>query len=195
MPGRPTRVAVGAGGVWVATQEDPGEDAMLHRFDADGNGPFASIPIERGVAALTTGAGSLWVAVEERRRILRVRGDAAEDHAWMPVPANALTFARGRLWATVGNDTAARIVPRTTRARSVELPSRPGQIAVAGDKVLIALQTGDEVLVLDAAKWLDGPRQRVKVPDNPYALAADGRDAWATGIAADTLTELVRTGR
>jgi predicted Ser/Thr protein kinase len=194
VPGRPMHVAVGSAGLWVAMQEATREPAVLHRFARDGRESLDTVDVPGGVAALTAGGGAIWVGQETRGRILRVGPDGeVQEHAFfVDATPRALTYGRGRLWAVVGNDTAARVHPRTRDVDLTDTRSRPGRILVSGDRVLVSLYNINRVLVIDPRHWVSDRHPRLRVADNPMAMAAQGRYVFVTSGAESTLTVLKR---
>ena len=107
--GEPQYLAVGSNGVWVAVKaEEGGRPARLLHFD--GAEWDHSIDVEKGVAALVSGGGSVWVALREGKRVLRL-GDGGMEHvAWLPESANQLAYGAHRIWAAlVGGDLPIRL--------------------------------------------------------------------------------------
>jgi predicted Ser/Thr protein kinase len=191
VPGRPISVAVGSTGLWVAVEDELVPGATLVHYTADGT-RLESHYVEDGIAALTYGAGAVWVALANRNRIMRAVPGKLTGHATLALAANALAFGRGRLWATVGADAVARINPVSQETVAVNIDSLAEGLDVSGHHVVVALQTDSDVLILDARHWRR-PGKRLAVPPNPYAVAAKGRRVWVTGVGHDTLTRLDRT--
>ena len=102
-----------------------------------------------------------------------------------------MTFGGGRLWACVGDaDNLVRIDPQTTGVVTMAGPRDPAGLAVAGGHVFVASNTRHRVAVLDPARPRRRPLAAMRVPLNPYAMAAGAGHVWVTGIASDTLTRI-----
>ena len=104
-----------------------------------------------------------------------------------------LAYGADALWAVAGGDTITRIDPKTEQPQTRELPSRPGEIGVTGDLVVVALRARRHLLVLDA-RTMKRVGPLVRVGRNPVGIATRGRDVWVTGLT-NTLTQLERRPR
>jgi serine/threonine protein kinase len=189
-PLRPELVALGRSGLWIACQDSSEGPAVLLRYDRTGEVLLEQEYLRTGVSALALGGGYAWIALTEEPRVLRMRpGGEPERGARLTAPAVALAYGASRVWASVQDDDAiARIDPRTGLAPTDQVGSHPVQLAVARGLVFIAATTTHRVVVLDASsgKRLGG----LRVPPNPYAVAAGGGHVWVTGMGASTLTRI-----
>ena len=70
------------------------------------------------------------------------------------------------------------------------VPRDPVGLAVAGGHVFVASNTRHRVAVLDPARLRRPPLAELRVPLNPYAVAAGAGRVWVTGMARDTLTRI-----
>jgi streptogramin lyase len=186
----PTRVAAGKSGLWVVGRAAPGGPATLLHYDRDGQQPLGQAEFPDGIAAITLGAGYLWVAPERARRVMRVPPSGEPEHGgWLTAPASDLAFGEGYLWAGVTDGSVARIDPRRKLSRTRAAARRPAQLAVAGHHVFLAGNTEDVIVVIDPKTGRPVPR-RLPVPGNPYGVAAGAGHVWVTGMAGNTLTRL-----
>jgi hypothetical protein len=150
-------------------------------------------PFADGIAAIALGDGAAWVALEGAQRIMRVAPDGRTTHAaWLRAPAAELAYGGGRLWASVPErQLVARIDPdRVDSATDIRVGPDPAGIAFTRRRVFVANTTQHTVAVLDPAHIRRGPVRRLRVPLNPYGMAARGGDVWVTGQARDTATRI-----
>jgi hypothetical protein len=186
------RLAVGFGSVWVATTaRSPGAKQLI-RYDERGR-ELVRRHMRHGVMALATGSGALWVAERDLPRILKIDPETGREQVWarLLAPATGLHYGGGYLWATItGANSISRINPRR-RVPPVTSAAgnRPIQSVVAGGRLFVTSNTDHNVLIFDPGSVrLQG--EPVQVGSNPYALAADGRAVWVTGVADSTLTRI-----
>jgi hypothetical protein len=188
---RPTRVAAGPSGLWFVEREVAGEPAVLVHYSRDGNVELGRIPVAEGIGAITLGGGYLWLALERDRRVMRIPdgGSEPEHGAWLPAEASNLEYGAGYVWASVrAEDAVARINPRTHNAVTRAAANNPGELEVAGDRVFVASNLDDKLVVLDVqtAKRT----MAVGVPTNPYAVEAGAGHIWVAGLGSRTLTRI-----
>jgi hypothetical protein len=186
----PTLVAAGSTGLWIATQEGPTAPATLRHYSRDGSVRYPDWPIESGIGDMVHGGGAMWLAVQRTSSIRRFDRNGWEGVGNAPAPATNLAYGAGALWAVAGGDTITRIDPQTEQLRTEELPSRPGEIGVSGDLVVVALRARRHLLVLDA-RTMKPKGPPVRVSRNPHGIATHGRDVWVTGLT-NTLMRLKR---
>ena len=189
---RPMRVAAGPSGLWIVERELPEGPALLMHYDRDGTTWLGQSEFPAGIAALTYGGGYLWLALERKRRVLRIPRDGTEpEHGgWLNAPATELAYGAGYLWASVREeDAVARINPRTGITLTRAAANNPGQLAVARNRVFVASNLDDTVVVLDARtrKPVVDP---LDVPANPHAVEAGDGHVWVAGLGANTLTRI-----
>jgi serine/threonine protein kinase len=186
----PTLVAAGSTGLWIATQEGPTAPAILRHYSRDGSIRYSDLPIESGIGDMVHGGGAMWLAVERTSSIRRFDRTGWEGMGNAPSAATKLAYGAGALWAVAGGDTISRINPKTEKLETEELPSRPGEIGVSGDLVVVALRARRHLLVLDA-RTMKRKGPLVRVNRNPHGIATHGRDVWVTGLT-NTLMRLKR---
>ena len=106
-------------------------------------------------------------------------------------PRSELAYGDGHVWASVrGDDSVARIDPRTEQVVHTEVGGSPAGIALAGGRVFVASNTRHRVLVLDPVRFRRGAVQALRVPPNPYAVTAGGGHVWVAGIGGHTVTRI-----
>jgi streptogramin lyase len=166
-------------------------DQLLH-YDRAGLRLLGSRPVDGGVGPMALGAGALWVAATAAATLARLDLRTGALGPWMTLgaPANGLRFARGYVWASLGDiDSIARIgVRRKTKIES-EAGHNPQQIAVAHGSVFVVSYADHRLVVLDPGT-LRRTSSSVRLSFNPYAIAADERGMWVTGLGTDTVTRL-----
>ena len=101
--GPPWRLAVGLGSLWVSTLAEGSRAAALVRYDYAGNELYRRT-MPRGVAALATGAGFVWIAEREGAGVARFDPRTRGSTEWTRLvgPASALYYGGGALWASIG---------------------------------------------------------------------------------------------
>jgi DNA-binding beta-propeller fold protein YncE len=152
--GRADALAVGRGGVWVATGASPQEtNGRLLRLDPRSGRTTASIPVGWWPSSVAVGAGGVWVAdsIGDGSRLKHhlpglqnavTRIDSATDRvrATIRLPwVESLAVADGAVWATIfsgDTEVVARIDPRTDRVVArIRLPGADGPLAVGGGRI------------------------------------------------------------
>ena len=141
--GRPTAIAYGEGGVWVAN----GDDGTVSRIDPASRKVVTEIRVGADVRDLATGFGAVWVAggntgtltridpysnqVAESLRLNVPGEDGAGPISWVAAGA-------GAVWATRGEDTLIRIDPITNQVVSkLPIPAPNGLAAGLGAAWLV----------------------------------------------------------
>ena len=192
VPLPPRRVAAGPSGLWVAAWETADGPAVLYRFDPAGEQLLGETAFPDGITAITLGAGAAWVALTGERRVMRVApGRPAQHGAWLAAPAGELAYGAGRVWASIPTaDSVARIDPGGRPTITTAVGRRPAGLAVADGRLYVASNTRHRLEVLDPDRIRRGAEQRLRMPPNPYAVAAGAGHVWVTGMGANTLTRI-----
>jgi len=129
--------------VWVAVCGGP----ALARLDLEAAKPAELLTATiRGVGAMATGAGSVWIIADSKGAILRVDPDTNRAVADLPVPggAHALAFTDNALW--VAGTTAATVTRINGHTNVAQKPIAvgTGPLAIAvGEGGVWVLNTGD----------------------------------------------------
>jgi streptogramin lyase len=192
VPRPPLRLAVGGGSVWVGANSAVSTGDELLRYDRAGR-LVRRYPVHAGIAALAYGSGAVWVALRDRPHVARLTpgADRLVDWATLTSVAGLLRFGAGRLWATLGGeDTVARI--DDVRGRGPVTGSAghgPAQTVAAGGRLFVASRNDQAVLILDPRTLLQAA-DPVRVGINPFALVADDRSVWVTGLGDNSVTRL-----
>jgi peptide/nickel transport system substrate-binding protein len=160
-------------------------------IDADGGGISDQYPVGRGPAALTAGAGSVWVANAQDgtvSRIDRERGQITKiDVGGEPT---ALAFGAGTLWVANGESRrVAQIDPGTDRVvNHLEVGNVSRGIAVASDAVWVTSAVDGTVRRIDLAE--PDTSRPIEMPANPSAIAAGAGAVWVASEEGGTVTRL-----
>ena len=190
MPCPPRLVAAGPTGIWVVCGAELVGPSVLYRYDRRGNGPIQDLELPNPISAIALGGGYAWLALADNRRVLRVAPDMTyQTGAWLEAPASELAYGAGHVWASVQTDDAvAKIDPDTRDVITSRVARRPEQLVVARHRVFVASNTDHRVVVLSTrtGRRLDS----VKVPANPYGVAAGEGHVFVTGLGSRTLTRL-----
>jgi streptogramin lyase len=136
------------GSLWVTNHHS----SYVSRIDPVSGRIIASVstglfPI--GDAALTDGAGSLWVADWDAMTLRRINPLTNHQVAELPVPAYTLTYGDSALWAVDENDALLiRVDPATDRmVTAIRIPNGNAALTFADGDVWVA--SGGEVLKID----------------------------------------------
>ena len=184
----PSRLTTGLGSVWVTTLFPL---PQLIRYSTSGRElSRARLPIP--ASAVVTGAGFVWVTLEEDPRLLRLDPRTSNSVVWakLAAPGTALSYGAGFVWATLNSiDSIAQISPRRTGAVTTAVGHSPAQTVAAGGHVFVAINTEHLVrLVNPRTSRLEDPPVPVEL--NPFALVADDRAVWVTGLGNNTVSRI-----
>jgi DNA-binding beta-propeller fold protein YncE len=192
-PGTLTKVATGAGAVWVGRRQRPGTPiASLIRVDPS-SGETTEQPFgQEGIGDIAVGGGFVWVANARRDRLSRV--PTATNGVRRSVPVgfgpHYVAFGAGFAWVTnQGDNTVSRVAPSFDPRSSALVGASPAGLAVGGGVVWVANRLADEVVRLDPRTGKPVGRP-VAVGANPYAVAAHGASAWVTNLGDSTVTRI-----
>jgi outer membrane protein assembly factor BamB len=109
---------------------------------------------------------------------------------WLTATGTELTYGAGHVWASVpADDSVARHDPRTELVLTNEVAGRPAGLAVAGGRVFVASNTDHTLVTLDP-KTGEPVGEPLRVPSNPWAVAAGAGHVWVSGVAGNTLTRI-----
>jgi DNA-binding beta-propeller fold protein YncE len=101
-----------------------------------------------------------------------------------------MTYADGYGWAS-SRDTneVNQIRSRSGGSANSSVCAGPSQTAYGHGYLFVACN-GDHTLVVLAPRSMRVVGHPIPVPQNPYAVAADARGVWVTGMAGNTVTRL-----
>jgi streptogramin lyase len=136
------------GSLWVTNHHSP----FVSRVDPVSGRVVASVstglfPI--GDAALTDGAGSLWVADWDAMTLRRINPLTNHQVAELPVPAYTLTYGDSALWVVDQNDALLiRVDPATDRmVTAIRIPNGNAALTFSDGDVWVA--SGGAVMKID----------------------------------------------
>ena len=191
IPAKPLRLAVAQSGVWVGTDWELGGPGRLLRYDHTGV-LQQSLSVAEGIGGLVAARGAVWAIKARSRKVARLEPGATElvDWATLPAPAQTMRYGGGYLWVTYeGEDAIARIDVRTRRMATASAGKSPAQAVFAGGRVFVASRNDHSIITLDP-KRMRRIGRAIGVGLNPFAMAADDRSVWVTGLADNTLTRI-----
>jgi DNA-binding SARP family transcriptional activator/ABC-type branched-subunit amino acid transport system substrate-binding protein/DNA-binding beta-propeller fold protein YncE len=203
----PVAVAVGAGGVWVASA---GEQT-LERVDPVRRTVNGRVGLGRIPSAVAVGEHAVWVAsaIGERGIVARVepgsasiastvttRGPVLEDDFAPPTP-NALAVGDGALWVNRERERLVRRPTGTGAPRTLRLPEHDAAdgLALGAGALWVASSASDRVLRIDPRRARIvgvipiAARRGARVA-GPYGVAAGGRAVWVTDALADAVSRV-----
>jgi streptogramin lyase len=164
---------------------------QLIRYDTHGREVGRTgLPIP--ASAIVTGAGYVWITLEEDPRLLRLDPRTGNKVVWakLAAPGTALSYGAGFVWATLTSiDSIARISPRRTGAVTTAVGPSPARSVAAGGRIYVAINTQHVVRLINprTARVVGPP---LEVPLNPFALAADAQAVWVTGLGNNTVSRI-----
>jgi hypothetical protein len=192
LQGSPIALAADRRNLWVAVRGPVkgGPDTIEH-YDPAGRPLPGQNVIRGGINAIVLGGGALWVAEFRDNHIVRVdlRTGRMRLFSQLIVPASALAWGAGKLWGVVNGDgTLISVDPHTGRPHLRTVAHRPWKLAVAGGHVFVASGNDNALLVVNPKTMKT--EKRLPMPFNPYAVTADARHVWVTGLGDDTVTRV-----
>jgi hypothetical protein len=192
VPTPPVHLAAGPSGLWVAAHRGS-FDELLH-YDRGGSRLLARRPMPDGVGPIALGAGALWLTATAAPKLARLDLRSGVITPWVTLHAraNSLRYAGGYLWASLRElDAIARVTTARRPPSMVESEAgrNPQQVAVAHGSVFVASYTDHRLVALDPSR-LSRKGESVQVGFNPFAVAADERGVWVTGLGGNTVTRL-----
>ena len=190
-PLHPVGLALGKNDFWVAGRAGGGRPDSLFHYTADGQ-LLQSVSAGAGVTGIALGGGALWVGTRHPHRVQRLdlRTGRLEPWARLDTPGFGIVYHAGSVWVTMrGADAVARV---DVRSRAVVLSATgraPAGLLIAGGRVLVACTYDHTIVSIDPRRVRPVGRP-LRVPFNPYAMAAAGRHVWVTNFGADAVTRL-----
>jgi YVTN family beta-propeller protein len=191
LPASPRWLAVDDTGVWVGTDSAVGQPGMVLHYDHSG-APRQRITVGEGVDGLVAAPDTIWVVKRDTNTLARMKPDATQFTDWAALPGRAanLSYADPALWVVLEDqDTIVRVEAETGGVIQKNAGSDPAQSLHAGGRVYVTSRNTNAVLVLDP-ETLEPTQDAIGVGLNPYALVADARSIWVTGLGDNTLTQI-----
>jgi YVTN family beta-propeller protein len=187
---RPLHIAVDRRGLWVGTRTPDGGGQLLH-YDLAGH-LIQTLTVLEGVGGLVSGGDAIWVIKDRTNKVAKLKPGATALTDWsaLPAPAASVDYAGGALWIALdGDDAIARVDVRTGNQKTAAAGRSPAQTALAGGHLFVASRNDNTVVVLDP-ETLKPVGEPIEVGFNPYAIVADDRSVWVTGLGDNTLTRI-----
>src|SRR5215207_251793 len=162
----PTAIATGAGGVWIADDED---DTVTRIDPRSANAVTATTPVGQQPAAVAAGEGAVWVANFEDDTVSRIDPRTAAVTETIAVGRGPTGVAAGgeAVWVANSLDsTVSRIDPETNRVEATaEVGEAPQGITVAHDLVWVSVRAAATPPEPPAAASA-GDAARVVIPED-----------------------------
>jgi YVTN family beta-propeller protein len=136
---RPSAIAVGEGGAWVADSYDD----TVTRIDPKTDGVIATIPVGRGASGIAAGEGGVWVADTSDDAVARINPDtnSVTDTVRVGSAPTGVAIGAGAVWvANSGDGTVSRIDPQTNRVTTIDVGQSPQALAVARGALWVSVQ-------------------------------------------------------
>jgi Protein kinase domain len=189
----PVAIDADAGGAWVGlSQRSPYVSRVVRVGRASGR-------LERtfytagGVQAVRAYAGSLWVATETSHRLLRIDAGTGRIERTYRLAAGGvgdIEAGGGAVWVTLaGQGRLARIEARTGRLRMVGVGRLPWGVTYRHGVVYVANRGSSTISRIDA-RTLRPAKPPVRVPKDPFAVAAVGADLWVSCLGTRQVVRL-----
>jgi DNA-binding beta-propeller fold protein YncE len=193
LAGQPRVIDSGEGAIWVGERFEPGPDRLV-RVD----------PVTRAITArgsfpgrlddLAAGLGAIWVLAEDegRDRLSQVEPGSGRVLRQLEVGPDArqVDAGAGAVWVTNhGDNTVARVNPRTGEVVTIGVPSKPYGLSVRPDGVWVACYGDQSVVRIDpATRRVAGAPVFVGI--NPIGIDAGPRHVWVTAAADNAVTRV-----
>jgi YVTN family beta-propeller protein len=185
---RPTRIAVGEGGLWTANFTG----RTLSRIDPKGGSVVSTIGTDATPTGLAAGEGSVWVADEFTGTVSRV--DPGTNTivdtirvGGMPV---AVAVGAGAVWiADAVGGVVIRLDPTTNARRTIRVGNGPADIAIGAGGVWVANAFDRTLSRLDPTTGAV-VEPAIALRFEPAHVAAGQGAVWVTGTLADELARI-----
>jgi virginiamycin B lyase len=191
LTGQPRAVSATRNALWVAEQSDRVGD-HLTRIDPGTRRIVARIPVPDGVNDVRAGGGGVWVVGRHEPVLLRFDRARGTRATRMRIEGNPLRvdLARGYAWVTNhGDDSVARVDPRTGEVVTIGVPGKPYGIFARPDGVWVACYDDHTVVRIDPrTSRVTGPP--IPVGLNPIGVYATEKAVWVTGAGDHTVTRV-----
>jgi len=179
----PTAIAAGAGGVWVADEDD---NNVIRIDPATANAVTGTTPVGQGPSAIAVGLNAAWVANTQDGTVARIDPATASVRETIPVGGRPAGIAAGggAVWVANSLDgTVSRIDPDANEVvATVDIGEAPQGLTVAHGLVWVSVQAAPEAPA-PPADLADGDVARVLADDpgtTDPALVSDNQIGFAT---------------
>jgi hypothetical protein len=178
---RPTAVAYGEGGVWVAN----GGDGTVSRIDPSKRKVVSVVRVGADVRDLATGFGAVWVAGGNTGTLTRI--DPASNQVVETIRLNEfgdgggeisfVAAGAGAVWVTRGEDTVVRVDPVTNQVVSeLQVPTPSGLAAGLGAAWLVT--KGGQLLKIVPRKFEASIEMSVSLYFDALAPTVGAGSVW-----------------
>ena len=184
----PTRVAAGAGAVWVTNRQD----STVSRVNPRTRAVTQTIDVGSSPEAVAVGAGFVWVTNSGDGTISQI--DPATDHVVRTIQVGngpaAVTVAARNVWvANRHDDTVWRLDHRSGQVIArIAVGDAPADLTVAGRGLLVANSRNATMSRIDTRTG--DVTGTVAVGNGPVALASGGAAVWVANSLDGTVTRL-----
>jgi ABC-type transport system substrate-binding protein/DNA-binding SARP family transcriptional activator len=173
------------GSVWIAN----GSDGTVSRVE---HGQVTTIDVGGAPTALAVGAGSLWVADGQNRRVEQV--DPARNRVVRRLPAGngprGVALAGGALWVTSALDGQVERLDLADGGaiRRIDVPGGPAAITAGGGAVWVAGEEDGVVTELDPRSG--AALRAIGVGNEPVGIVVGYGGVWVANRADGTITRI-----
>jgi YVTN family beta-propeller protein len=184
----PSRVAIGAGAVWVTNFDD----RTVSRVNPDTHDVQQTIQVGAGPSGVAVGNGAVWVANNLDGTLSRIDPQTNAVVQVIPVAngASAVAYGERSLWvANSGEQTVSRINPRSgTVKATIPVGASPTGLAVGGGAVWVTSESTRSVLRIDP--HTNAIAQTIYVGRGPTGIAFGEGSVWAANNLDGTVSRI-----
>jgi DNA-binding beta-propeller fold protein YncE len=186
----PLRLAVSPEAVWVTSALD----GTLSRVDPETSAVTGRpLRLEKGIAGVTTGAGSIWVSSPRRGEVLRVDPGIGGVTARIKVGGRpgAIVFGGGRVWVADdagGGVTAINAAGGRVFKRGIPPHAAPLRLAVGAGGVWVSSATTGAVRRIDLGAATAGAP--IPAGRGPAGVTVGGGLVWVANSRVDRVTRV-----
>lgn len=159
----------------------------------------ATVPVGARPIAISSGAGSLWVANLDDQSVTRVDVSSRQAVRTIPIPdaPTALAATRTAVWVTHGTRDVSKIDPRYDRLTLTQPVAASGSFFAGTRDPRPTLAAFGSIWIVEPDGYvsrIDPVSTRrlgsVDVGDNPSAIAAGAGSVWVTNSSDGTVTRI-----
>jgi YVTN family beta-propeller protein len=184
----PSRVAIGAGAVWVTNFDD----RTVSRVNPDTHEVQQTIQVGSGPSGVAVGNGAVWVANNLDGTVSRIDPRTNAGVQLIPVAngASAVASGEGSLWvANSGEQTVSRIDPRSGMVKAtIAVGASPTGLAVGAGAVWVTSESTRSVLRIDPQT--NAIAQTIYVGRGPTGIAFGERSVWVANNLDGTVSRI-----
>jgi streptogramin lyase len=193
LPSAANAVAATPDSVYVAVTQpvlDPGDQIL--EFDARTGALRRSLGVRDGVRRLEVAAGWLWLLASDPAELVGIDLDDPGKRRHVDLESDSsgdLALGAGSLWVTlVDTDQLARVDPRGGKPATFPTGRRPSGVVVRKGTVWVANRTSSTVSRIDVRSGR--PHSDIRVPINPYDVAAYRDSIWVTSLTEGRIARI-----